>query len=228
MKINHKVLSIPPYISTSWKNIGALHQKGNSLVISMNNGSVIEVPDLPESILSEIYAAHESHMEHDDPKEDVFQEPNFSFGMPVADLGGFGGIDGMSSFMQHSMEKSDSPNLPKEMLEKVRNLTKVMGMDEHIQNMPASEPHCNCPYCQIARAISDEHDLTNEEEVAEEEVADHELQFREWDIKETADKQFTVTNPLNQDEVYHVFLGTPIGCTCGQENCEHIKCVLSS
>lgn len=222
MKINHKVLSIPPYISTSWKNIGALHQKGTSLVISLNNGSVIEVPSLPESILSEVYAAHQSHMEHDEPKEqEIFREPNFSFGMPVAD---FGGIEGMSSFMQHSMEKADSPDLPKEMLDKVRNLTKVMGMDAHLQNMPVAEPHCNCPYCQIARAVSNEQHSHDEIE----DVKDSDLQFREWDIKEVGDKQFTVTNPLNQEETYHVFLGTPIGCTCGHDNCEHIKCVLSS
>ena len=37
-----------------------------------------------------------------------------------------------------------------------------------------------------------------------------------------------VTNPLDANEHYNVFLGDPIGCTCGQKNCEHIRAVLNS
>ncbi|MCH9613320.1 MAG: hypothetical protein SP1CHLAM54_03190 [Chlamydiia bacterium] len=231
MKINHKVLSIPPYISTSWKNINALHVRGNSLIISLNNASVIEVPDLPEAILSEIFTAHESHMENEQEIPETPIDTNFSFGMPIQELGGLGalgGLENITSLMQHNMDKSDSPDLPKEMLDKVKGLTKVMGMDEQIQNMPEAEPHCNCPYCQIARVIADEEQFEEMPDVEEEIVSENELTFREWDIKENGDKQFTVTNPLNPDETYHVFLGTPIGCTCGKSNCEHIKCVLSS
>lgn len=231
MKINHKVLSIPPYISTSWKNINALHVRGKSLIISLQNGSVIEVPDLPETILTEIFTAHESHMENEQEITETPLGANFSFGMPIQELGGLGalgGLENITSLMHHNMDKADSPNLPQDVLDKVKNLTKVMGMDEHIQNMPEAEPHCNCPYCQIARAIADEESHEEPLDIDEEIVSESELKFREWDIKEIGDKQYTVTNPLNPNEIYHVFLGTPIGCTCGKTNCEHIKCVLSS
>jgi hypothetical protein len=35
-------------------------------------------------------------------------------------------------------------------------------------------------------------------------------------------------NPLDHKEHYNVFLGDPIGCSCGNNNCEHIQAVLKS
>jgi len=94
-------------------------------------------------------------------------------------------------------------------------------------DIPKGEPHCNCPYCQIANAMQGTVSEVEEKEV-EEEVTEDDLKFREWDIKQEGDKLYIVTNPLDADEHYQVFLGTPVGCTCGQKNCEHIRTVLSS
>ena len=62
----------------------------------------------------------------------------------------------------------------------------------------------------------------------EEEITEDDLKFRNWDIRQTADKLYAVTNPLDENEHYSVFLGTPLGCTCGEKNCEHIRAVLNS
>ena len=100
--------------------------------------------------------------------------------------------------------------------------------------MPAAEPHCNCMYCQIARAFSDKESLVDQDTVnpeIEEAVSDVELTFREdWIINpESSNKNlYLVINPSDEAEKYTVFLGKPIGCTCGEKNCEHIRAVLNS
>ncbi len=86
---------------------------------------------------------------------------------------------------------------------------------------PKPEPHCNCPHCQIARAM---HGIEKQE--LEEPVSDEDLKFRDWEIKQTGEKLYSVTNPIDPSEQYTVFLGEPVGCTCGHSHCEHIKSVL--
>jgi PhoH-like ATPase len=49
-----------------------------------------------------------------------------------------------------------------------------------------------------------------------------------WGIEQTAEQLYKVTNPLDANEQYNVFLGTPLGCTCGLKNCEHIRAVLNT
>lgn len=234
MRINHKILSIPPYISTSWKNVLSLHmeprQEGPVLVIGLVSGSFIEVPGLDKAILQAIFIAHEKHLEQDTtpPKTALPQGLNFEgasvIGLPIR-------IEGMENFgssMQHSPEASDTPDLPKEMLKKIASLTKMVGLNT--DELPKAEPHCNCMHCQILRAMHEDAeqnptDETNEMDLV---VSDSDLKFRDWDIKQTTDKLYLVSNPLNQDEHYNVFLGEPLGCTCGEKNCEHIRAVLNS
>ena len=48
------------------------------------------------------------------------------------------------------------------------------------------------------------------------------------EITQTGDKLFTVVNKLDPQENYHVYLGHPVGCTCGKQGCEHILVVLKS
>jgi hypothetical protein len=62
----------------------------------------------------------------------------------------------------------------------------------------------------------------------EEEVSPHELKFREWDIQQAGDKLYNVSNPFDKGEQYQVYLGNPVGCTCGKSKCEHIVAVLNS
>jgi len=81
------------------------------------------------------------------------------------------------------------------------------------------------------RAIQqgDEHpEQKKKQESLEEEVSAEDLKFRDWDIVQSGDDVYIVTNPLNAEEQYNVYLGNPVGCTCGQPNCEHIRSVLNS
>lgn len=233
MKVNQKILSIPPYISTAWKNVLSLHLDRREvhpiLVIGLVNGSTIEIPQLDPSDMEAIFDAHQKHLEQETlnlanqkEAEPPMMLPGINIdnasnlmGLPVRF-----GIDG--NLLQHNSEASDSPDLPKEILEKIATLSKVIGF-ENSDNFPKAEPHCNCMHCQIMRVLRQER-----EELVEEEVLDIDLKFREWDINQTGDKLYIVSSPLNSAEQYNVFLGNPVGCTCGQQNCEHIRAVLNS
>ncbi|HEY5259597.1 MAG TPA: hypothetical protein VIJ46_03040, partial [Rhabdochlamydiaceae bacterium] len=91
--------------------------------------------------------------------------------------------------------------------------------------LPNPEPNCNCMHCQVAKAFHQEVGPTID---IDEEVSSDDLKFRTWDINQTTDKLYLVTNPLDAKEQYNVFLGDPMGCTCGDNHCEHIRAVLSS
>jgi hypothetical protein len=69
---------------------------------------------------------------------------------------------------------------------------------------------------------------TQDEEEQEEMVSDEELKFRSWDVVQTGEKLYLVCNPIDSKEHYNVYLGEPIGCTCGQTHCEHIRAVLNT
>ena len=243
MRINHKVLSIPPYLSTSWKNIVSLTTTVREsivfLQVSLSNGNVLEIPDLQPAIIDAIFSAHTSYYENEPsatllprlnpPAQDpLFPPIGFSL------KGGISGLDGFGSMLQHNQAQYNSPNLPQEILGKITSLTRAMGIAD-LSNLPKAEPHCNCPHCQIAKAI---HQGTSEENESlsaltmnaeeEEAVADEELQFRNWDIEPIEKDLYKVSNPFDKQEYFNVFLGAPVGCTCGSKNCEHIRAVLHS
>lgn len=241
MKINHKILSIPPYISTSWKNVLSLHltqtDQKTLLSIVLLNGATIEIPNLEPPILEAIFAAHEKFMDHDQtpPAAKNFAPPlansplltNSSLiGFPIKL--GVEGIENFGSMLQHNPETANSPDLPKDVLEKITTLSKVVGFDSS-NSLPKAEPHCNCLHCQIMRALhgQSQQDLSQEHS-QDEVVSDEDLKFRDWDIEQTAEKLYLVKNPLNHEEHYNVFLGNPMGCTCGQKSCEHIRAVLNT
>jgi hypothetical protein len=66
------------------------------------------------------------------------------------------------------------------------------------------------------------------EPINDEEISAEDLRFKEWEIAKLSQNLYKVINPLDSNEEYQVFLGTPIGCTCGIHHCEHIKAVLKS
>ncbi len=238
MKINQKVLSIPPFISTSWKNISMLQINENAgtkdLLIILNNGSRIQIPNLPGVVIEEIFDAHSKFLEQDEavqkkPVKQTSENPpansNFSFGIPLNF--GSGSIENMATIMQHNSEQKNAPDLPPEVIDKITSISKMVGIDGELESLPKAEPHCNCFYCQIARSLNqgeEEFEESEEEEV----VSDEDLTFKDWGIKQTGDKLYTVTHPLNINEQYQVYLGNPIGCTCGEKNCIHIRTVLNS
>ncbi|MEM8628676.1 MAG: hypothetical protein AAGF04_01165 [Chlamydiota bacterium] len=218
MKINENILSIPPYITTTWENVQSLHLQGADsgalfLVITLKNApESVRIPDLTREIIDQAFLYHTQSLEQTSPP---------SGGIPFK-LGsiGLGSLDQLGSSMHHNPEQMHAPDLPEEFLKKVGDIAKALGMDKEEQ-LPKPEPHCNCPYCQVAKA------LRNPPE-KEEIVSDEDLRFRTWDVEQKGDQLYVVTNPLDESEQYNVFLGTPLGCTCGQKNCEHIKAVLDS
>lgn len=235
MKFNQKILSIPPYISTSWKNVISLHRredsKGAVLIISLVNGSTIEVPGMPEELLRSVFLAHQKFVEGE--IETKLAPPGVSFPLPfpsdaTALMNLPIGIDGAAqSIMQHDSAAADSPSLPPEMLEKIVSITKAIGF-ENPDSLPKPEPHCNCVHCQIMRSLHGADPSAAPKVETDELVSEEDLRFQEWTIAQATDSLYVVSNPLNRDEQFNVFLGTPIGCTCGEKNCEHVRAVLNS
>ncbi len=154
------------------------------------------------------------------------------------------GSQGVSSFgkaLEHDPKNANLPPLADEMKEKVLSLLNIIPKED-IFAMTPPEPDCNCMYCQISRVLRNairekeahEEEVGNEEtslldENKDEEIIDErELEFSEWIVNPLSDKLYSVKNKLDPKEEYRVFLGNPIGCTCGKPNCEHIIAVLRS
>ncbi len=233
MRINQKILSIPPYISTAWKNISSLHVETQDsylvLVVNLAQGSRIEIPHLERPLIEAIFSAHAKYVEEEAASpQQLIRGPtpiSLAFGME-----GMQGMDTLNGLLQHNPQQANTDPLPQEVLSKIGSLSKAMGIDSSA-NLPKAEPHCNCPHCQIARAMHGEEHQNEEDSSqpqAEEEVSEEDLKFRVWDIAQIENKLYTLTNPLDGKEYYNVYLGDPIGCTCGQKNCEHIRAVLNT
>ncbi len=242
MKINQKILSIPPYISTSWKNIASLHVEPQGemlfLVVTLLNGVAIEIPDLPGDLIEMIFVQHAKFLEMGErPSKTparhpmhlaLPQEQVFSFEFPLKDA--LGSIENLGTLLQHNPDQKDAPELPPELLMRIAEMAKTMDIDDP-NHAPKPEPFCHCIHCQITGALN-KGITENSEEPAlpelEEIVSDDELKFRLWDISQIGDKLFLVTNASDKEEHYTVFLGNPGGCTCGEKQCKHIRAVLES
>ena len=93
MKINEKVLSIPPYISTTWTHISALRMKGNLLSITLTDGETISISGLSQDQINLIFSFHAAHLEkeilptaqanHVMPNSVMLKEGLGSFGDPA-------------------------------------------------------------------------------------------------------------------------------------------------
>jgi len=222
MKITTTILSIPPYLSTTWKNVVSLHVREESgaftLIVLLQNQMQVEVPGLDKMTVDEIFEAHaRSAEEHAAPKTFNPLEGPFSFSVPLKPEGP---LDSLGSSMQHNPDQANLPPMPPEVLKKITMIARVFGLED-ASALPKAEPDCNCVYCQVARSL-------HGEEPAIEEVTEADLQFRNWEVAQTAEQLYKVTNALDPNENYNVYLGTPIGCTCGSKNCEHIRAVLNT
>ncbi len=229
IKITNKILSIPPYISTSWSRIAALHMKGDVLVITLVDGDTLHIPNLNTETVSLIFQHHTAYLE---TEQVPTSNPDFSNlknvieqGEPSIRLAFGSSLEGLGNMMQHNPSQADSPDLPPEILQKIGAIAKIMEPSDELL-LPKAEPHCNCFHCQIARALNPVAPQAHAEE--ENEVKDDELQFQQWTITQTGEKLFSVVNRLDEHEKYNVYLGQPVGCTCGKQGCEHILAVLKS
>jgi hypothetical protein len=235
MKITDKIISIPPYISTTWDKVALVRMRNDELVITLRDGSIVTVPHLPADVIQQIFSAHLASLE-----QQVIQKPpapakpaanNIEqiLGAPMKIV--FGTLDSLSQVLQHNPAHKDMAPIPPELVEKITMLTQAIP-PEDIAQMPDPEPECNCMHCQIVRVLKEAgskpiEELVQEEHAAtEEEVADEELRFEEWEVAPVGEKLYLVTNKLDRNEHYNVFLGEPLGCTCGKAHCEHIIAVL--
>ncbi len=241
MKINHKILSIPPYISTTWNNISSLttEEQTDSLTlhIALADGSSVSIPNINHDLVDAIFRSHVKYLEEESSSPnnnyaqaspasflfDAVKDPSpFVFDIPLP----LGGFKTLTSILQHDPEKKEAPELPKNIVNKITSITKTIGNID-IEALPKAEPHCNCPHCQIARSMRIAFEAPNEE-LEEEEVPAEELSFKSWIIHPPENKIYKVIHPDNPQEEYSVFLGSPVSCTCGSNQCEHILAVLKS
>lgn len=248
IKINEKLICIPPYISANWDQVTFLQSEDDdpssqnmTLVVHLADGKEVRIPNLDHSLIEIAFSSHLKYLESQSGSKTkaeaksvggIFQQmtglsPEQIANMPIRfGISGIPGVENIEMAFQHNPSQSEAPDMPKEVLEKVSMIAKMMSGGD-LNAFPKPEPHCNCMHCQVARAI---HGIEKNEEAqaSEEKVPDEELQFRDWDIVQSGDKLYSVTNPLDSKETYRVYLGNPIGCTCGQAHCEHIKAVLYS
>lgn len=261
MKITPKILSIPPYISTTWSQIQTLYMLEKELVVRLTDGVTIFIPDLNDSEIKAIFTHHLTFTENTPSHPNAFHPPSpFHFfhtlspsqiatpsptqgheGMTAMHLN-FDSMESLSSALHHNAEQAHMPSLPSEILQKIAAIAKIMTPGD-TQQLPKPEPHCNCPHCQIARAIHGQIEReTSEPQMAlkhhekeeggekggEESVTEKDLTFQQWEILQLDDKLYSVANRLDLLETYRVYLGHPVGCTCGILGCEHILAVLKS
>ncbi len=244
VKINDRLICISPHISTTWDQVAFMqteeerNQNGLSLILHLVTGKIVKISQLDPSIIDIAFAAHMKYLESSQlhKAEPTIKSSN-SFLQNLMNLspdqlssipirfgisGMPGGIEGLETAFQHNAAQSNAPNLPNEIIEKISSIAKILTNGD-LAGFPKPEPHCNCMHCQVARAIHNEPKSEIEEAVTEED-----LHFRNWDIQQIGEKLYSLTNPLDPREQYNVFLGSPLGCTCGENNCEHIKAVLST
>lgn len=229
IKVTKKVLSIPPYLSTSWSHIIALHGKEDVLAVTLVTGDTIQITGLNSDIIQTIFSYHADYLEQDSslPIQEEIKEEFSKVEEPFSLQMAFGNsVDGLGSMMHHNPEQMDAPTLPPEILEKVSAISKIIMPTEEA-NIPQAVEGCNCFYCQLARVMNPV-TVTVVESEEKEEVIDADLEFQQWNIHQTGEHLFDVTNRLDDHESYRVYLGETVGCTCGKNGCEHILAVLKS
>ena len=236
IKITKHLLSIPPYVSSRWEFIQSLRVQEQRLIVTLKDGSSCTVPSLSQEELSQIFIAFSSYAQQPEGEEvfkkDISQlvegmKKGFSEFVNMITKAS-GQALGFAKSLEHDPSNAHLPPLPPEARKRVEMLLQIVPEDE-ILAMHEPIADCHCMYCQVQRllreAISRKKHPTEEEE---EPVDESELKFTEWTVEPLADKLYSVRNKLNPQEEYRVFLGEPLGCTCGKANCEHIIAVLRS
>ena len=255
MKITDLIVSIPPYISTSWENVASLHMQEGSLVFTLKEGKIISIHGLLPDVVEQVFSAHasflEAHLTTAPSKESSSQEKSslntIISGQNISNLEQLfasplrlnaNALESMGQVMQHNPAYSGLPPIPDEVANKIATLAKVIPEDDLLA-MPPPEANCNCMYCQInriLRASTEASENVREDKIpdhphlpeGEEKISEEDLKFEQWKVEQVRDTMYVVTNKLDTREEYTVYLGTPVGCTCGKPNCEHIVAVLRS
>lgn len=239
MKITPKILSIPPYLSTQWEYVTSIRVVDAQLLVALKDGTTCSIPNLTQETIDLVFKCHSEASEAiKESKEDlktVLEGVRTGFSELFSTIGKLGAttMGSIGKALEHDPKNAHLPNIPPEMEEKVKMLLNIIP-EEDILAMPEAEPGCNCMYCQINRILrqaartkhSETPELLTEQEA--EPVEEKDLEFTEWTVEPISEKLYKVTNKLDPKEEYRVFLGNPIGCTCGKPHCEHILAVLRS
>ena len=233
--INERLLSIPPRLSVSWREVSSLYQKSESLHIVLKGGEQIVVDDLEAELLDTIFHHHalflekraeERHREMLGPAGLAKWAPPFAEGGETMMKIGLPPLDAMGMMVEHNPEQKDAPPLPADLLEKVSGVIRLLTDDP--EGLPKPEGDCQCFHCQIARALHPASEKVEVIEPLDEVISMDDLMFSDWEVEDAGEKLFKVKNKLDPEESYSVFLGSPVGCTCGRLNCEHVVAVLKS
>lgn len=240
MKITSQILSIPPYLSTRWDYIQSLRVQDKALLVTLQSGPPCSIPGLTEEEISQIFTGFATYAHHpkEETKSDELLKKDLSqlvegvkkgvseFVSLLSKLGGHS--LGFAKALEHDPANAHLPPLPPEIVGRIEMLLQIVS-EEDILAMPEPESDCNCMYCQVQRILRTALEKKKERGENEEEPVDEsELKFNEWTVEQSEDKIYIVRNKLNPQEEYRVFLGEPLGCTCGKANCEHIIAVLRS
>ncbi len=240
LKITDQILCIPPYISTSWDQVLLIQAEeekegGHLLILHLIEGKTVSIPQLDAAVIDLVFEFHQKYLEKRGLSKNVLPKGGAPFLQNIGlnpeqmaaiqmKLGPMGmGFEGFEASLQHNPAQADAPDLPLEIIQKIAKIARIVTGDD-LSAIAKPEPHCNCMHCQISKAIHKEG--LEEKNSKEETISIEDLKFRDWDIVEKTTQLYVVTNPLPPYEEYQVFLGTPIGCTCGKPNCEHIRAVL--
>ncbi|MGR3951570.1 MAG: SWIM zinc finger family protein [Chlamydia sp.] len=250
MKVTKTILFIPPYISTRWSSVSTLSQiNTDTIQVILTDKNAISIPYLSQEQIEQIFSCHLESLEEPTSAHhpEYMKQQDFVDLIALVQSGikeimalilklGSTAISSVGKALEHDSKNSKMALLSPEMREKVLMLLNVIPKED-ILGMPLPEPDCNCMYCQISRILRTELEFkaenSDEEKIAqedalEEEVHEHDLEFSEWSVSPISEKLFLVRNKLEPYEEYRVFLGNPIGCTCGKPNCEHIVAALRS
>jgi hypothetical protein len=242
MKINDKVLSFPPYISTNWTNVLSLKMDEGDLIISLEDGGEVVIPGLNEKQMTHIFSAHARAVEKEIIREEFEQRQFNSYPFPI--MGGvageqsegtfkigFGSMDNLGMAMQHNPNQANIPDIPKEALGKIISIARIVSGGNDLESFPKPEPHCNCVHCQISREVHSQKNDSIVEIAAEDEVVtDKDLQFSQWEISQVKDRDtsYKIVNRVDPSDEHEVSLKGPVKCSCGKNGCEHILAVLRS
>lgn len=240
MLINREVFSIPPHISTSWGHVIALHMHESHLVVSLTDGIIVKIPHLSNELIEQIFDVHAAYLsEQNSRKQRPRSLKNELEGLTTGltaelpfRLGTSSMENMMMSSMQHNPEQAHMPDLPSEIIDKIAAIAKIVSPGD-ATNLPKGEPHCNCMFCQMSRAIHTHIDDAEPElEVQHspsEPVAIAVSPTDPWVVLPSENSCYTVHHKDSPYEQYKVFIKEgEVGCNCGQQGCEHIIAVLRS
>lgn len=238
MKITPKIFSVPPYISTRWEFVSSLRVADDLLIVTMKDGSTCSIPHLSKEVIDQIFTYHADAEEAINHQRDELvpilkgMQSGFKELINMLSKLGANAVSSLGKALEHDPNNANLPELPPDMVKKVQMLRNIIPKED-ILAMPEGEPGCHCMYCQINRILRESIRAEAEGgaellEGEEEQVEEKDLSFSEWNVESLGDKLYKVTSKLDPQEEYRVFLGEPLGCTCGKPHCEHVLAVLRS